>query len=429
MHTKTSRKIITFALALILALGICANTALAAYTASEWAKPELEKAQSYGLIPDVLKDADLTKPITRAEFAAVAVKAYENFAGTSVTPVASNPFTDTSNADVLKAYNINIVNGTSTTTYSPTGILTRQDAATMLTRVEKKAFIPGWTLATDSSYTLNFTQPTRFADDGKISDYAKSSVYFMNAKGVINGTGNNMFSPTVTASRQEALIIAARMVDNLKGKTLDYTQGATPTPTPTPPPTPPSGGANTGLVGKWVGQVYTFTQKEEEIDRWIEFKSDGTYSFYLDAGTQNASGGTNITAGRLTESGKYSISGSSISVSNRVQSFTSYLDKDASYTNKTMNNANWPYKLEIYTNTNNDWYTGLSCLSINMYPDQATAYEDYFQNIKLDKLDGVLRWPSGLPDYLYPTGCSGIVFSSNGPVMDIEKAFKNKQKV
>ena len=104
MHIKTSRKIMTLALALILALGICANTALAAYTASEWAKPELEKAQSYGLIPDVLKDADLTRPITRAEFAAVAVKAYENFTGTTVSPVATNPFTDTSNTDVLKAY-------------------------------------------------------------------------------------------------------------------------------------------------------------------------------------------------------------------------------------------------------------------------------------------------------------------------------------
>jgi len=278
MHTKTSRKIITLALALILALGIFANTVLAAYTASEWAKPELEKAQSYGLIPDVLKDADLTKPITRAEFAAVAVKAYENFTGTSVTPVASNPFTDTSNTDVLKAYNINIVNGTSATTYGPNGILTRQDAATMLTRVEKKAYIPGWTLASDNTYTLNFTQPARFADDGNISGYAKASVYFMNVKGVINGTGNNNFSPTVTATRQEALIIAARMVDNLKGKALDYTQGATPQPTP-----PPSGGLNADeqdLVGRWAGAF-------SGVGYYYEFRDDGTFSLYRTMSSNN----------------------------------------------------------------------------------------------------------------------------------------------
>jgi len=284
MHTKTSKKIITLALALILALGILANTTLAAYTASEWAKPELEKGQSYGLIPDVLKDADLTKPITRAEFAAVAVKAYENFTGTTASPVASNPFTDTSNTDVLKAYNINIVNGTSATTYSPNGILTRQDAATMLTRVEKKAYISGWTLATDSNYTLNFTQPAKFADDGNISGYAKASVYFMNAKGVINGTGSNMFSPAVTATRQEALIIAARMVDNLKGKTVDYTKSDPPTPTPTPtptPPTPPSGGIDSAWVGHWVKT--SFAQRGiyySNVDFDYYFYANGTFLFF-----------------------------------------------------------------------------------------------------------------------------------------------------
>jgi len=193
------------------------------FIADSWAIPYLEKAQSYGLIPDVLKDADLTMPITRAEFAAVAVKTYENFTGTTVTPVASNPFTDTNNEDVLKAFNINAVNGTSATTYNPDSLLTRQDAATMLTRVEKRAYIPGWTLATDSNYTLNFTQPARFADDNDIGDHAGPSVYFMASMGIVNGTGNNMFSPTVTATRQEALIIAVRMVDKLKGETLDYT--------------------------------------------------------------------------------------------------------------------------------------------------------------------------------------------------------------
>ena len=37
--------------------------------ASDWAKPELDRAAGYGLIPDILKNADMTKPITREEFA------------------------------------------------------------------------------------------------------------------------------------------------------------------------------------------------------------------------------------------------------------------------------------------------------------------------------------------------------------------------
>lgn len=42
--------------------------------ASQWALAELAQADALGLIPDVLRGADLTAPITRAEFAAVAVK-------------------------------------------------------------------------------------------------------------------------------------------------------------------------------------------------------------------------------------------------------------------------------------------------------------------------------------------------------------------
>jgi hypothetical protein len=281
------KKLLFILLALALALSMAPITTLA-YTSADWAKPEIENAQSYGLIPDVLKDADLTRPITRAEFAAVAVKAYENFTGTTAAPVASNPFTDTSNTDVLKAYSIGIVNGTSATTYNPDGILTRQDAATLLTRVEKKAYIPGWTILTDSNYTLNFTQPSKFADDGSISDYARQSVYFMNAKGVINGTGNNNFSPTVTAARQEALIIAVRMVEKLKGVTLDYRQ----TGTPEPPP-PPSGGTDAKLVGTWVRSIGT-----SDYRYYLSFKDDGSYSYVQISGST-----TTTVTGRYAASG------------------------------------------------------------------------------------------------------------------------------
>jgi len=62
--------------------------------------PKLSKANELGLIPASLKDKDLTKPITRAEFAAVAVKVYENLTGEKTTPAAVNPLTDTSDVEV-----------------------------------------------------------------------------------------------------------------------------------------------------------------------------------------------------------------------------------------------------------------------------------------------------------------------------------------
>ena len=48
------------------------------FEASGWAQEELARADELGLIPDCLEGADLTADITRAEFAAVCVKVYEN---------------------------------------------------------------------------------------------------------------------------------------------------------------------------------------------------------------------------------------------------------------------------------------------------------------------------------------------------------------
>ena len=195
--------------------------------ASEWATEELARADELGLIPETLEGADLTADITRAEFAAVAVKAYEALANGAAIPAVNNPFTDTTDVEVLKAYNIGAVNGTSATTFDPNALLNREQAAAMLTRVFKKVSLAGWTLATDSQFTLPYEKPALFADDADISDWAKDSVYFMVANGIINGVGDNKFAPKnvtsadeangyANATREQALIIAVRMVENLK---------------------------------------------------------------------------------------------------------------------------------------------------------------------------------------------------------------------
>ena len=76
----------------------------------------------------------------------------------------------------------------------------------MLTRVFKRVTLPGWTLATDSQFTLPYEKPAAFADDKDISDWAKDSVYFMAANGIINGVGNNKFAPkNVTTEEQEPI--------------------------------------------------------------------------------------------------------------------------------------------------------------------------------------------------------------------------------
>ncbi|MCR4771529.1 MAG: fibro-slime domain-containing protein, partial [Oscillospiraceae bacterium] len=172
--------------------------------ASAWAQAELAEADALGVIPECLQGADLTQPITRAEFAAVSVKVYEALSGAKAEPIAVNPFTDTSDEEVLKAFNVGVTNGMSDTTFEPDTLLNRQTAATMLTRVYKKTALDGWTLETDGSYNEQFkgmfTQPEPFADDADISGWAKDSVYFMAANGIINGVGGNKFAPRAVTS-------------------------------------------------------------------------------------------------------------------------------------------------------------------------------------------------------------------------------------
>ncbi len=198
----------------------------AAYDASQWAQAELARADELGLIPDCLDGADLTRPITRAEFAAVSVKVYEALSGTPALPAVTNPFTDTTDIEVLKAYNVGITNGTGDgTTFSPNALLNREQAATMLARVFKKVTMPGWSLATDGQYPLSYTKPAAFKDDGDISGWAKDFVYFMAANGIIQGNGGKFMPKAVTpeqeaagyaqATREQALLIAVRMVENL----------------------------------------------------------------------------------------------------------------------------------------------------------------------------------------------------------------------
>jgi len=169
---------------------------------------------------------DYTQPITRAEFAGVVVRTYESLSKSAALPAVVNPFTDTRDLDVLKAFNTGLMVGVSATLFNPNVLLNREQAATALTRVFKRATMPGWSFESDADYPLVYTRPPGFADDERISNWAKEGVYFMAANGIIEGVGGNMFAPRAVtsdeeargyaaATREQALAIAVRMIENL----------------------------------------------------------------------------------------------------------------------------------------------------------------------------------------------------------------------
>jgi len=170
----------------------------------EWAKEEMSKADEKGLIPETFAKKDATKAITRLDFAAVAVKLYEVISGKKAEKATSNPFTDTNDEYVLKAYALGITKGTSETTFTPNAEITREQMATMLTRALSKAGI-------NTEYDI--TNTTRFADDNELSDWGRLSVYFMAKEEIIKGIGDNRFNGLGNAKVEEAIAIALRSVD------------------------------------------------------------------------------------------------------------------------------------------------------------------------------------------------------------------------
>ena len=175
-----------------------------------WAEPELRRAEAAGLVPTALEGADLREPITRQEFAGVCVLGWtalspERFEAPEVLP---NPFTDTQDPAVLLAYDLGIARGTSETTFSPMEFLTREQGAVMLDRLLRNR------LGEDILAALE--DPVPFADSGLVSGWAAESVGRMAAAGLLRGSEDHFFSPQNPLSRQEALIVALRMVETYR---------------------------------------------------------------------------------------------------------------------------------------------------------------------------------------------------------------------
>ncbi|MCY9624016.1 S-layer homology domain-containing protein [Paenibacillus thiaminolyticus] len=136
---------------------------------SSWALPGYQQAKSNGIIPLNLDHA-YQLPITRSDFAKLTVKLCENVLG---TPLAQGtaPFQDTKNADIAKAYTNGLMNGTSKTKFTPSGSITRQQAATLLMNAhalmsgaDGQKFNPDGVLTYEQTFVLLNNLFEKFAD-------------------------------------------------------------------------------------------------------------------------------------------------------------------------------------------------------------------------------------------------------------------------
>jgi transglutaminase-like putative cysteine protease len=217
------KKITAFSLVFVMVLtfGLAPTFgALAPGKVSNWATQSVSKGSTYGILPPAFAGKDMTKPSTRQEFAQITLLLYEKIKGVSVKVPKVNPFKDTNDISVLKAYSLGIVRGQGNGIFNPKGLLTREEAATMLTRAYTRS----------TGNRLKATGVGEFSDDSSISTYARPSIYYMVYKEFVMGTGNNKFTPKGKTTSEQLVTMAVRMLDEVwaneeKPPNIDYAPG------------------------------------------------------------------------------------------------------------------------------------------------------------------------------------------------------------
>lgn len=186
-----------------------AETATVDYmSASSWAVPELETAEQLNLFTDKVKN-DLKQNITREEFSGIAVKLYERLSGKQALPCVVNPFDDTSDADILKAYELGIVYGISADKFAPDNRISRQEICVMITRALKAA-------KPDLDY--NITDYDRFDDENKIAGWAINEVRYASKNSIMKGVGGNTIDPLGNTSREQGVIMIKRTYEGFQNQ-------------------------------------------------------------------------------------------------------------------------------------------------------------------------------------------------------------------
>lgn len=174
---------------------------------SDWAADTVERAAVKGIYPKVLDKENLTRSINRREFAALACSLMSKLGFDNTETPHDNPFIDTKDANVLKAYSMGIIYGKSDNEFCPMEPITREEAAVILHRVCRKIFQSGAVI--DKS--IDFGE--KYADDGQISAWAKEAVYFMSSSKIMEGVGSGCFAPHDNTSAEQAIAIAMRIYE------------------------------------------------------------------------------------------------------------------------------------------------------------------------------------------------------------------------
>ena len=170
---------------------------------SSWAKTEVAAAGEHGLTESFSYPR---LDITRENFTMLAMNLYNKIYPNKEIPALETKFTDCRNdPNVNNAAALGIVTGYEDGTFRPYKTISRQEAAAMLDRLYQ--VLGGKT---------DVVSEKAFADDAKIGDWARGSVYAMRQTGIMQGKENNQFCPTDGYTAEQSIVTIERMYQIIK---------------------------------------------------------------------------------------------------------------------------------------------------------------------------------------------------------------------
>lgn len=203
------KKVTLIALAVMLCLG---TTAFAGAQPSDWAKGEINPDYP-AMFTNMEVDIDYQRPITRAEFAALAFDVYgdinEGYPNIEVKKVFSDIGAKRVELVVPMAAALGIVNGVSETQFNPDAPITREQICTMLARISEKL---------DTAYAAKLSAANTsnvlagYIDAQYISYWAKDAVSFCVYTGTMNGVSATELAPYANVTVEQAMVLCSRLV-------------------------------------------------------------------------------------------------------------------------------------------------------------------------------------------------------------------------
>ena len=169
---------------------------------SDWAETEISQADNIGYI-DSVKYIPMQNSITRNEFCNMIVDFCEKYLGKELS-TTSNPFEDTENEKVIKAYANGIITGISSDEFAPQDKITREQMCAIMTRTTK--FL---------NPNVSFGQPIAFSDMGQVSSWAVEGVNAMSGLGIVKGDGYSI-TPQSNTSVEQAIAMTYRLYNKIK---------------------------------------------------------------------------------------------------------------------------------------------------------------------------------------------------------------------